>query len=226
MTVDPSRLDLNLLRVFDALSGEHKVVAAAARLKLSPPAVSNALARLRRATGDQLFTRVPGGMQPTAYAQAIAPAIHDALAAIDNAMTARAPFAAERSARAFRVAMTDIGEIHFLPRLLQAVRACRTVGGAVDRARFRNRPARRNRPRHVRPGGRLAARPERRLSPAAPVHPALRVPDGAEQPAGARHIDKIALPGGGHVAGAGRRHRTPAPSTSRRAAPGRRANWC
>ncbi len=122
MTIDPSRLDLNLLRVFDALSSEHKVVAAAARLKLSPPAVSNALARLRRATGDQLFTRVPGGMQPTAYAQAIAPAINQALAAIDNALTARAPFAAERSARAFRVAMTDIGEIHFLPRLLQAVR--------------------------------------------------------------------------------------------------------
>ncbi len=121
MKLDPSQLDLNLLRVFDALSNEHKVVAAAARLNLSPPAVSNALARLRRATGDELFTRVPGGMQATAYAQAIAPAIGEALAAIDNALTERAPFAAERSARAFRVAMTDIGEIHFLPRLQQAV---------------------------------------------------------------------------------------------------------
>ncbi len=128
MKLDPSQLDLNLLRVFDALASEHKVVAAAARLKLSAPAVSNALARLRRATGDELFTRVPGGMQPTAYAQAIAPALSEALAAIDNALTARAPFAAERSARAFRVAMTDIGEIHFLPRLLQAVqRAAPTV---------------------------------------------------------------------------------------------------
>lgn len=121
MKLDPSQLDLNLLRVFDALSSEHKVVAAAARLQLSAPAVSNALARLRRATGDQLFTRVPGGMQPTAYAQAIAPSIADALATIDNALTARAPFAAERSVRAFRLAMTDIGEIHFLPRLLQQV---------------------------------------------------------------------------------------------------------
>jgi len=121
MKLDPSQLDLNLLRVFDALSAEHKVVAAAARLKLSAPAVSNALARLRRATGDELFTRVPGGMQPTAYAQAIAPLITEALAAIDHALISRAPFSAERSARAFRVAMTDIGEIHFLPRLLQAV---------------------------------------------------------------------------------------------------------
>jgi DNA-binding transcriptional LysR family regulator len=119
MNLDPTRLDLNLLRVFDALAGERKVVAAAARLKLSAPAVSNALARLRRATGDELFTRSPGGMQPTSYAQTITPAIRQALAAIDNALTARAPFAAAHSARAFRVAMTDIGEIHFLPQLLR-----------------------------------------------------------------------------------------------------------
>jgi DNA-binding transcriptional LysR family regulator len=121
MKLDLGQLDLNLLRVFDALSSERKVVAAAARLKLSAPAVSNALARLRRATGDELFTRVPGGMQPTAYAQAIAPALGEALAAIDNALTERAPFAAERSQRSFRVAMTDIGEIHFLPKLLLEV---------------------------------------------------------------------------------------------------------
>lgn len=121
MKLDIHQLDLNLLRVFDALSREHKVVAAAARLKLSAPAVSNALARLRRATGDELFTRVSGGMQPTSFAQSIAPAIGDALAAIDNALTARAPFAAAHSERSFRVAMTDIGEIHFLPRLQQQV---------------------------------------------------------------------------------------------------------
>ena len=208
MKLDPSHLDLNLLRVFDALSSEHKVVAAAARLELSAPAVkATHWPGLRRATGDELFTRVPGGMQPDGYALAIAATITEALAAIDNALTSRAPFSAERSARAFRVAMTDIGDIYFLPRLLQAVQrtapgvALSTVrdsainlreemaGGGVDL------------------GNGLAARPECRLPPAATVQPTLCVPDVAEQPAGAWCVDQGTLPGRTPCAGAGRRHR-------------------
>ena len=50
-------LDLNLLRVFDALMQEREVVAAAHRLGLSAPAVSNALARLR--SGTDLLVTVP-----------------------------------------------------------------------------------------------------------------------------------------------------------------------
>jgi DNA-binding transcriptional LysR family regulator len=52
-------MDLNLLRVFDALMSERQVAAAAVRLGLSAPAVSNALARLRRLTGDELLIRRP-----------------------------------------------------------------------------------------------------------------------------------------------------------------------
>ena len=74
-------LDLNLLRVFDAMMQERKVVAAAHRLGLSAPAVSNALARLRRATGDELFTRTAQGMQPTPHAVSIAQTLGGALAA-------------------------------------------------------------------------------------------------------------------------------------------------
>lgn len=115
-------MDLNLLRVFDALWHERKVVAAAERLKLSPPAVSNALARLRRATGDELFTRTPQGMLPTPQAEAMAPAIVAALAAIQGSLARPRSFEPGQSARRWRLAMSDIGEIVFLPRLAAALR--------------------------------------------------------------------------------------------------------
>jgi hypothetical protein len=60
--------DLNLLVVFDAVLGEGSISRAAARLDLSQPAVSNALARLRKATGDRLFVRLANGVAPTPYA--------------------------------------------------------------------------------------------------------------------------------------------------------------
>ena len=116
------KLDLNLLRVFDALVRQRKVAAAAQELGLSAPAVSNALARLRRATGDELFTRTPGGMLPTAHAAAIAPAVSDALAALEAAVARPAVFAPASGERSFRLAMTDIGEIIFLPALVRRLR--------------------------------------------------------------------------------------------------------
>ena len=116
------KLDLNLLRVFDALMTDRQVAAAARRLGLSAPAVSNALARLRRATGDALFTRTPGGMQPTAFAQGIAQAISASLATIEQSLQGHARFEPATSRRAFRIAMSDIGEVWFLPTLVAALR--------------------------------------------------------------------------------------------------------
>lgn len=115
-------LDLNLLRVFDALWHERKVAAAAERLGLSAPAVSNALARLRRATGDELFTRTPQGMLPTPQAESMAPAIVAALAAIRGSLARPRSFEPGLSTRRWRLAMSDIGEIVFLPRLAAALR--------------------------------------------------------------------------------------------------------
>ncbi|MDB5314480.1 MAG: LysR family transcriptional regulator, partial [Rhodospirillales bacterium] len=65
---DPEKLDLNLLRVFDAVARERHVTRASQRLNLSQSAVSNALSRLRAALGDELFLRRPGGVEPTALA--------------------------------------------------------------------------------------------------------------------------------------------------------------
>src|SRR5439155_15354797 len=67
--VNVADLDLNLLRVFDAVLQQRSVTAAAARLGLTQPAVSNALARLRALFGDALFVRTPAGMEATPFAR-------------------------------------------------------------------------------------------------------------------------------------------------------------
>ena len=60
-----NELDLNLLRVFEALMSEQSVSRAAAKLRLSQPATSSALNRLREALGDPLLVRTREGMVPT-----------------------------------------------------------------------------------------------------------------------------------------------------------------
>ncbi|MEO8755359.1 MAG: LysR family transcriptional regulator [Casimicrobiaceae bacterium] len=57
--------DLNLLVTLDALLAEGSVARAAQRLRLSPSAMSRALARLRETTGDPLLVRAGRGLVPT-----------------------------------------------------------------------------------------------------------------------------------------------------------------
>jgi DNA-binding transcriptional LysR family regulator len=73
------QLDLNLLRVFDALLQEGSVTAAAERLHLSIPATSRALGRLRRAMGDPIMVRAGRGMAPTPFALRTAPRVRSLL---------------------------------------------------------------------------------------------------------------------------------------------------
>ena len=83
------RLDLNLLVALDALIAERNVTRAAERLGLSQPAVSHALARLRKALGDPLLVRAPRGMELTPRAQAIAAPLARALGDIAAAVARR-----------------------------------------------------------------------------------------------------------------------------------------
>ena len=57
--------DLNLLVTLDVLLAEGSVARAAQRLRLSPSAMSRALARLRETTGDPLLVRAGRGLVPT-----------------------------------------------------------------------------------------------------------------------------------------------------------------
>ena len=122
MVMNVDDLDLNLLRVFDAVLRERRVTAAAARLGLSQPAVSNALARLRAAFGDALFVRTPAGMAPTPFARELDDPVRQALSLIEAALAHGAGFDSATSSRVFRFYMSDLGEISFLPPLVERVR--------------------------------------------------------------------------------------------------------
>jgi DNA-binding transcriptional LysR family regulator len=112
-------IDLNLLTVFNQLLIERRVSKVAETLDVSQPAVSNALARLRKLLGDPLFLPTPRGMQPTPFAEQMAEPVATALGLIHSAVNQRSSFDPATSRRAFRIAMTDIGEIYFLPKLLR-----------------------------------------------------------------------------------------------------------
>src|ERR1043166_5908419 len=77
--IDLRRADLNLLFVFHVLLAERHVGRAAKRRGLSQPAGSHALGRLRILFEDPLFVRHPKGVEPTARALALAPAVADVL---------------------------------------------------------------------------------------------------------------------------------------------------
>ena len=119
--VNVQDIDLNLLRVFDAVLRERGVTPAAARLGLTQPAVSNALARLRNLFGDALFVRTPSGMDATPFARGVAEPVRQALALLESALAHGPGFDAATSTRAFRFYMSDLGQVEFLPPLVERV---------------------------------------------------------------------------------------------------------
>lgn len=115
-------LDLNLLAIVVALYEQRSVSRAAERLGMSQPALSGALARLREHLGDALFIRSGGAMEPTQRTLALLGPIREMLALVRDEILASADFVPERIHDTLAVAMSDVGEIVFLPRLVEALR--------------------------------------------------------------------------------------------------------
>jgi DNA-binding transcriptional LysR family regulator len=120
--MDLNDLDLNLLNVFDAVLREKSVTRAGQRVGLSQPAMSNALARLRKLFGDPLFVRTPGGMNPTPCAQRLADPVRQALDLLALTLREQVGFDPATSNRTFRFHMSDISEVVFLPTLLERLK--------------------------------------------------------------------------------------------------------
>lgn len=120
--IEPHAIDLNLLSVFQEVYRERQISSAARRLGLSQSAVSNALARLRRSFGDELFVRTAAGMQPTPLAAQMAEPIGAAMAQVALALNQRTRFEPATSNRRFTLAMTDVGELYFMPTLIERCR--------------------------------------------------------------------------------------------------------
>ena len=110
--------DLNLLRVFLAISDLHSLTAAGERLGLTQSAVSHALRRLREQFDDPLFVRTPDGMTPTEAARQLQVPLTQAFGIIHVAVQRLAQFDPSTANRVFRVSMSDMAEFYFLPPLL------------------------------------------------------------------------------------------------------------
>jgi DNA-binding transcriptional LysR family regulator len=115
-------LDLNLLRVFDALIEEHSVTRAGERLGLSQSAISHALNRLRYVLNDELFVRMPDGMQPTIRAAEIAPRVREGLLQLQLAL-GPTEFDPSRTERRFTIACTEYAGTILMPPLIARLRA-------------------------------------------------------------------------------------------------------
>jgi DNA-binding transcriptional LysR family regulator len=114
-----NQIDLNLLVVFQQLMIERRVSRAAENLDLSQPAVSNSLAKMRKIFGDELFLRTPAGMIPTPFAEQLGESIGYALSMIHSGLNQQPQFNPATAKCALTIGMTDIGEIVFLPSLVE-----------------------------------------------------------------------------------------------------------
>jgi DNA-binding transcriptional LysR family regulator len=114
-------MDLNLLRVLDALLTERHVTRASKRLGLSQPATSHALARLRECLGDPLFVRTPRGLAPTARASELAGPLRAALSTLQHVVAGGAGFDPATAKRTFHIATIDYGSFVVVPALLERV---------------------------------------------------------------------------------------------------------
>jgi DNA-binding transcriptional LysR family regulator len=114
-------LDLNLLKVFDAVMQERHVTRAAERLAITQPAASNALRRLRESTQQELFVPTSTGVMPTPEALALWPAVHEALSHLQQAL-APEHFDVQHHERTFSLAMADATAALFVPALAASLK--------------------------------------------------------------------------------------------------------
>ncbi|WP_128381759.1 LysR family transcriptional regulator [Streptomyces cavernae] len=114
--------DLNLIEALDALLAENSVTKAAARLHTSPPSMSRALARLRRAFDDPLLVRAGRDLVPTARALELRGEVH-AVAARARALFTPSHTADPRTTvRMFDLQVADMLSTTFIPSLIDDLR--------------------------------------------------------------------------------------------------------
>jgi DNA-binding transcriptional LysR family regulator len=124
--------DLNLVPVLLAIHQHGSVSQAAQHLGMSQSAVSTALAKLRLRYADPLFHRVGHGMKPTTRTRALVEPLREAMTRVANSFSADAQFAPRTTERTFTFAMSDVGEMVFMPKILRRMRQ------AAPRARVRS----------------------------------------------------------------------------------------
>ncbi|GAA1248646.1 LysR family transcriptional regulator [Prauserella halophila] len=113
-----STLDLRLVRIFNLIYETKSLTSTAEALSVSQPAVSYALAQLRKQLADPLFIRNPEGMIPTARAAELFEVFKRSVNEIDLVVDSVTSFDPATSRRNFRLCLSDLGELTFLPALV------------------------------------------------------------------------------------------------------------
>ncbi|GMG86722.1 LysR family transcriptional regulator [Biformimicrobium ophioploci] len=114
-----TRIDLNLFLVIDAIYTERNLTRAAEQLHITQPAMSNALARAREALQDDLFIRVPHGMQPTAFTETIIEQVKSGLQLLQKSAVSKIEFEPATAEKTIRLSMNDMTATMLLPRLME-----------------------------------------------------------------------------------------------------------
>ena len=117
------KLDLNLLPIAFALYDELSVSRAAQKLGMRQPAVSRALHKLRTIFNDPLFIRAPTGVTPTPRAHALVRATRPLVERLREDLLTEVRFDPALTTRTISIALSDVGEMVFLPKLLERFRA-------------------------------------------------------------------------------------------------------
>lgn len=112
-------ISLKSCMILEALVREKNVGRVATQLNLSQPAVSNALAKMRKILGDPLLIRTQQGMIPTARALEISIVVKNSLDALSSVIENSKKFDPKTSNRTFKLAMTDYMEWSVLPKLCE-----------------------------------------------------------------------------------------------------------
>lgn len=121
MLVNLRNVDLNLLVALDALLAERSVSRAGKRIGLSQPAMSGALARLRKVFRDPLLVQVGRDLALTQTAEDLIVPVREILTRIDETLQQRKEFVPATDSRAFSVSASDYATLVLLVPLLQAI---------------------------------------------------------------------------------------------------------
>jgi DNA-binding transcriptional LysR family regulator len=100
-------VDANLLLPLQALLEERNLTRAGARMSMTQPSMSGALARLRRHFDDELLARTNHGYELTDLAQELLPLLADAVASVEELFGVPGPFRPERSTRRFTLGVSE-----------------------------------------------------------------------------------------------------------------------
>lgn len=121
--INISRIDLNLFVVFNAIYTEGGITRASEALKLTQPAVSHALGRLRAIVDDPLFMRKGHGMLPTPIAHELIGPVRRAISEIEASLSQLSAFDPNTSQREFRIGMRPLVESAVVPELMLRIRS-------------------------------------------------------------------------------------------------------